>query len=126
MVAEVPVAAPWKAPRADEWDKQTFSEFRDQAVATPNGRAIFDVAVAGIWGADPREMSLLYALFYIAAAGNPTTQGSLARLISTGGGAQDARFVGGSKLVANEVAKRLGRRVVLEAPVASRPRGGTR
>ena len=117
MAAEVPVAAPWKAPRADEWDKQTFSEFRDQAVATPNGRAIFDVAVAGIWGADPREMSFLYALFYIAAAGNPTTQGSLARLISTGGGAQDARFVGGSKFVANEVAKRLGRRVVLEAPV---------
>ena len=53
MAAEVPVAAPWKAPRADEWDKQTFAQFRDQKVATPGGRAIFDVAARAIWGARP-------------------------------------------------------------------------
>jgi monoamine oxidase len=117
MAAEVPVASPWKAPRAEEWDKQTFAQFRDQNIATANGRAIFDQAVAGIWGADPREMSLLYALFYIAGAGDPSTPGSLARLITTGGGAQDSRFVGGSQRVAIEVARRLCRRVVLEAPV---------
>src|SRR5262249_30523357 len=33
------------------------------------------------------------------------------------GGAQDSRFVGGSQLVAQKVARRLGRRVVLRAPV---------
>jgi monoamine oxidase len=117
MAAEVPVAAPWKAPHAEEWDRQTFADFRDQNVATPNGRAIFDQAIAGIWGADAREMSLLYALFYTACAGNASTPGSLARLITTGNGAQDSRFAGGSQLVAIRVARRLGRRVVLRAPV---------
>ena len=117
MAAEVPVAAPWKAPHAEEWDRQTLADFRDQNVATPSGRAIFDQAVAGVWGADPGEMSLLYALFYIACAGNASTPGSLIRLIGTGNGAQDSRFVGGSQLVAIRVARRLGQRVVLGAPV---------
>ena len=117
MAAQVPVAAPWKAPRAEEWDKQTFAQVRDENVATPGGRGIFDAAVRSIWGADPEEFSLLYALFYIAAAGNPATPGSLARLTTTGGGAQDARFVGGSQVVAQKVAAQLGRRVVLDAPV---------
>jgi monoamine oxidase len=117
MAAEVPVAAPWKAPRAEEWDGLTFADFRDQNIATANGRAIFDQAVVALWGADPREMSLLYALFYIACDGNPSTPGSLARLVAIDGGAQDSRFVGGSQLVAQKVARRLGRRVVLRAPV---------
>jgi monoamine oxidase len=117
MAAEVPVAAPWKAPRADDWDRQILAQFRDQQLSTPGARAVFDVAVRAIWGTDAEELSLLYALFYTAAAGNPRNPGSLARLISTPFGAQRDRFVGGSELVPDRVARRLGSRVVLEAPV---------
>ena len=117
MAAEVPVAAPWKAPRANEWDAQTLAQFRDQQVATPGGRQLFDVASRAIWGRDPEELSLLYALFYTAAAGNPTTPGSFVRLFTTAGGGQESRFVGGSQLVPIRVARRLGTRVLLGTPV---------
>jgi len=117
MAAEVPVAAPWKAPRASEWDAQTLAHFRDQQVTTPGGRQLFDVAARAVWGRDPEELSLLFALFYVAAAGSPSTPGSFVRLFTTAGGGQESRFVGGSQLVPIRVARRLGRRVVLEAPV---------
>ena len=117
MATEVPVAAPWKAPQADAWDAQTLGQFRDQQVPTAGGRELFNVASRAIWGAEPEELSLLYALFYVAAAGNPSTPGSFVRLFTTPGGAQESRFVGGSQVIAQKVAARLGRRVVLDAPV---------
>ena len=70
-----------------------------------------------MWGAEPRELSLLYVLAYVAGAGNARTPGSFARLIGTPRAAQERRLVGGSQLIAERVAERLGRRVLLEAPV---------
>ena len=117
MAAEVPVDAPWTAPRAAEWDAMTFEDWKRANVTTVTGRAVLDAAAEAIWGAEPSELSLLYTLFYIAAAGNETTPGSFIRLVSTGGGAQESRFVGGSQSVSIEVAKGLGSQVVLGAPV---------
>jgi monoamine oxidase len=117
LAAEVGVKAPWNARRADELDGQTLAELRDRTVATAGGRALFDVAVRAIWGAEPQQLSLLYAAFYTAAAGNPSTPGTFARLFTTAGGAQESRFVGGSQRVALAVAKKLGSRVVLKEPV---------
>ncbi len=117
MAAEVPVLAPWKAPRAHEWDNQTLAQHRDQTIGTSGGRGLFNVAARAIWGRDPEELSLLYCLFYVAAAGNPTTPGSFVRLFTTAGGGQESRFVGGSQRVPIAVARRLGDRVVLGAPV---------
>jgi monoamine oxidase len=116
MAAEVPVAAPWKAARAAEWDAMTLGQWA-AANMSPGAQKVFSIAAESIWGAEPRELSLLYALFYIAAAGNEKTPGSLVRLISTGGGAQDSRFVGGSQRVSQVVARKLGSQVVLESPV---------
>ena len=62
---------------------------------------------------------------YTATAGNETTKGDFARLISTPGGAQESRFVGGSQRIAQLVAKRLGAQVVLKAPGAPHRAGGT-
>jgi monoamine oxidase len=82
--------------------------------------------VNAIWGADARDFSLLFALWYIAAAGNSQQPGNLERLVSTGGGAQESRFVGGSQLISIKLAEQLGRSVVLESPVRmiSQSRGG--
>ncbi len=114
---EVPVEAPGKAPRAEEWDKVTLGRWRDQNLPTPGARRLFDIATEAIWGAEPDKLSLLYALAYTAAAGNEQEKGDFTRLISTPGGAQDSRFVGGSQRIPIEVAKRLGSQVVLKSPV---------
>jgi monoamine oxidase len=113
----VGVVAPWRAKDAGKWDKMTLDDWMRAEVPSANGRAIFIAACQSIWGADPKELSMLYVLQYTAAAGNPSHAGSFLRLITTGGGAQERRFVGGSQVVSERVADRLGTRVVLKAPV---------
>jgi monoamine oxidase len=113
----VGVAAPWKHPKARHYDRQTLAEFLAPKVTTPAGKAILDAVCQAIWGADPEELSLLFAAQYVAAAGNASTPGSVIRLIATPGGAQERRLVGGSVLIARKVAAQLGSRVVLGAPV---------
>jgi monoamine oxidase len=117
MAKTLPIAAPWTAKRAREWDGQTFEAWKRREVTTDKGRRIFDAACEAIWGADPKEMSLLYVLMYTAGAGNETTAGSFLKFITTQGGAQERRFVGGSQLVSEKVAAALGSRVMLGAPV---------
>ena len=117
LATQVPVDAPWTAKRAAEFDRQTLQDFKAANVSNPIGAAAFDLACRVIWGAEPRELSLLYALAYIAGAGNAKTPGSLVRLITTPNGAQESRFAGGSQLVSERVADRLGNRVVLGTPV---------
>ena len=118
LAKQAGVSAPWKAKQAKAWDRDDARRLdagtRSRA---PKGQAIFISACQAIWGADPKELSLLYVLQYTAAAGNAKTAGSFLRLITTGGGAQESRFVGGSQVISEKVADRLGKRVVLKAPV---------
>jgi monoamine oxidase len=118
LARQVPVAAPWTARHAAQLDRQTLEDFKVANVPDPRARSAFDVAVRLIWGAEPSELSLLYALAFTAGAGNETHRGSFIRFITTAGGAQDSRFVGGTQLIAERVAERLGsRRIVLGTPV---------
>ncbi|OIJ69890.1 flavin monoamine oxidase family protein [Streptomyces mangrovisoli] len=124
MAAQVPVDAPWTAAKAAEWDKQTFESWLNANAVVPSAKFLLDVACTSIFSAQPRELSLLYVLFYIAAAGNESTPGTLERLTDTAGGAQESRFVGGSQQVPLKLAATLGDRVVLNAPVRSVTRSG--
>jgi monoamine oxidase len=117
LARQVPVAAPWTARNAAQLDRQTLGDFRDANVPSPRGRAAFDAICQANWGAEASELSLLFALTYVAAAGDERHPGSFVRLVTTGGGAQQTRFAGGSQVVAERVAERLGRRVVLGTPV---------
>jgi monoamine oxidase len=117
LAKEVGVAAPWKAKKARAYDGQTLAQWLAPQGLTAKGDAIVDAICESVWGADADELSLLYVAQYVAAAGNARTPGSFLKLISTGGGAQERRFVGGSVVVAEKVADRLGSRVVLGAPV---------
>jgi monoamine oxidase len=114
---EVPVDAPWSAPRAAEWDQQTLETWLRQNTLSERFRNLARFAVRSIFGAEPREMSLLFALFYIAAAGNETTPGTFERLFSTRNGSNQDRIHGGSQLISIGLAKRLGERVLLRNPV---------
>ena len=112
MSKTVPLDAPWKAPRAAEWDGQTFETWKLANTATSDGRKLLDLGIEAVFSVEPRDVSLLFILFYIHSAG------SLDELINTAGGAQESRIEGGAQLIAQELVRRLGRkRVVLKAPV---------
>jgi monoamine oxidase len=117
LAKQAGVTAPWRAAKARDWDRMTLGGWFDANIASAKARAVLTAASEAIWGADPAQMSLLYALQYIAAAGDSRHAGSFARLILTGAGAQEQRFVGGSQLISERVADRLGKRVVLRDPV---------
>ncbi|MFG1668918.1 flavin monoamine oxidase family protein [Streptomyces sp. Y7] len=122
----IPVDAPWTAAKAEEWDRQTFETWLRANAVIPSAKFLFDVACTSIFSAEPRELSFLFVLFYIAAAGDAAHPGTLERLTETAGGAQELRFVGGSQLVPIKLAATLGDRVVLGAPVRTIARSGDR
>ena len=107
----VPLDKPWTAANAAELDSQTLETFKLANSSTPGARFVFDLATKAILAAEPRDVSLLHAMFYFHS-GN-----GVLNLASTSGGAQDSRFVGGSQLVSILMAQRLGDRVFLQSPV---------
>jgi monoamine oxidase len=119
MSTEVPVDAPWKASSASDWDNQTLDTWIRDNSANQQFRDLVPIATRAIFGAEPRELSLLFTLFYIAASGNEQNAGTFERNFNTRDGAQMWRFHGGTQLLALKIAKRLGNRVVLNAPVES-------
>ena len=128
MAATVPVEAPWKAANAVAWDSQTFETWKQNNLHSPDGRALFDVGLEAVFAAEPRDLSLLFGLFYTASATNPGTAPDINRLFSTAGGAQDSRFIGGSQLISIKMARALGHRILLSHAVReiSQTRTGVR
>jgi monoamine oxidase len=116
MAARVPVAAPWEAAQAAEWDGQTIETWTRSNLGTAGGRFLIDVAMEPLLGTSFVEPSLLFLLWYVACAGNARTPGNFERLVNTGNGAQDAHIVGGAARIPERMARQLGRRVVLDAP----------
>jgi monoamine oxidase len=103
--------APWRTPSAERLDAQTFASWLRSGMRTRRARLLMRLAGRTVWGTEPAEMSLLHVLFYVRSAGG------FDRLMDTEGGAQQDRFVGGSALLATQLAEELGDRVVLGAPV---------
>jgi monoamine oxidase len=75
------------------------------------GQKLLAAAGKTIWGAEAGELSMLYVLRVLNAAGG------LDALIDTEGGAQHSRFVGGAQELAIRMAAKLGERVQLGHPV---------
>jgi monoamine oxidase len=114
MAAEVPPEAPWRAPKSERWDSQTFETWMRRNALTAVARDILRLAIIGVWAAEPRDVSLLHVLFYIRSAG------SLEILTDAEGGAQQDRIVGGSQLISLRMAEQLGDGTVeLSAPARS-------
>ncbi len=112
MAREVPLEEPWMAPRAAEWDSQTFATWVRRNTRTEGARRLFELATEAVWAAEPGDVSLLHVLFYTHSGGGFNT------LVGTGGGAQQDRFHGGSQRIALLMAEELGaERLRLGAPV---------
>ncbi len=117
MSLQVPVAAPWTAANARAWDGQTLETWIQANTLTERFRELAATVTRPVFGAEPRELSLLFTLFYIAASGNETHPGTFERNFNTRGGAQMSRLVGGSQQVPLRMAAQLGKRIVLGTPV---------
>ena len=117
MSTTVPVDAPWAAAQAAQWDAQTLDQWIAANSATPQFRELVPAATRPIFGAEARELSLLFVLFYIASSGDERNPGTFERNFNTRQGAQMSRFVGGSQKIALDIAQALGRRVMLNTPV---------
>jgi monoamine oxidase len=118
MSKEVPVDAPWEAASAGDWDRQTLGQWISENSDSPRFRRLVRAATRPIFGAEPRELSLLFTLFYIAASGDERNVGTFERNFNTRDGAQMFRFEGGSELICRRLARRLGARVKLRTPVS--------
>lgn len=125
MATRVPVDAPWTAAQATEYDSQTLQTWLNDNAITPQFKALAATATRPIFGAEPREISLLFTLFYIAASGDETHQGTFERNFNTAGGGQESRFAGrGSYEVVEKLAAELGKRIHYRTPVRRIERHG--
>lgn len=105
MANEVPLEAPWLAPRALEWDRITFRSWLDQNVDdTVLQRMIYNIEV---FMGDPGAFSLLHALFYSQA------NGGIGSFFGIGDAHDTHHFFGGAALIAERMAESLGDRVWL-------------
>ena len=78
MAKQVPLDAPWRAPKAAEWDSQTVATWINKHTHTGGAKGFFELICEGVWAAQPADLSLLHFLFYIHSGGGIDT------LISTG------------------------------------------
>ena len=118
MAQEVPVDRPWDAPHAAEWDQQTLDTWLRAHTTNPKTLEVASSAFEALLGCEARDISLLYAVAYVATATDGSTYGTFERLINTRGGAQAQRFVEGAQVISIRMAHKLGRgSVVLSAPV---------
>lgn len=113
MTKRVDPSDPWATRDGVEWDRHTVDDWARKTVpsSAPRVRAAFDVVVRVVFGAEPRDLSVLSFLSYVRAAGG------LMALVEIEGGAQQERFVEGAYTLSLRIAEKLGDRVVLDAPV---------
>ncbi len=127
MAANTPPEAPWSAADAFALDGQTVGSWvRANSVSPQRAYEAFELFHNSFYGNRPDDVGLLFFLGQIAGMGNERTPGTIERGLASKGGAQDARFVGGSQVVSIRMAEQLGRRVVLNSPVRSIAQKGGR
>ena len=105
------VVDPRRTPRAEALDAQSLEAFMQRAMLSQKARDLVTVAIRVVFGAEPRELSMLHVAAYARAGGG------LMKLVEIAGGAQETRFVLGAQETSLRLAATLGERVVLDAPV---------
>ena len=117
MAAEISVDAPWTHPKAAEWDAISAKAWVASQTTNPATDNLLLSYLQPAFGSDGANFSLLFLVWYIATAGNETNVGTFERSSGTPDAAQDSRFVLGSQAVPKRLAKKLGKRIALNAPV---------
>lgn len=109
--------SPWDHPDADVLDAISWEEWVRQQVRSDSAALQLDLIATTTLSVRPREVSALFMLNYIAAAGNAQKRGEVTRLVGVEGGAQERFFRGGAAQVTDAMARSLGsNRIVYSAP----------
>ncbi|KQV73831.1 amine oxidase [Aeromicrobium sp. Root344] len=111
LATTVSVDSPWNTPGAEELDQQTLDAWLVANTDDETARRYFRVLVPAVFSAESAELSLLHFLFYVRSGT------SLGVLITTTGGAQEQRVVGGTHRISERMADDLGDRVRLNTVV---------
>ena len=69
MARQVPLEAPWEAPRRRALGQPDVRHLDAPQHSPPAGRTLFELAIEAVWAAEPADVSLLHVLFYIALGG---------------------------------------------------------
>jgi monoamine oxidase len=120
MAAQVPVDAPWNAPKAAEWDSQTAQSWLEANISDSVARSFGSIAVGGPVSVVPADISLLHYLFIATASGGPLA------LVTVGSGVLEHRVVGGSGRLITGLAAPLRDITRLNTPVTMIERRGAR
>jgi monoamine oxidase len=111
MAAQVPVDAPWTAPKAEEWDAQTAETWVKANASSPVGQSFLAFVTGGPVSVLPGDISLLHYLFIAAAAGGPLG------MMVLGSGELSDRIVGGTGRLVEGLARPLKEITKMGSPV---------
>lgn len=117
-LAEFPVGEPWKHPLASYWDSMTFAEWVDRHSITHGAEVLMTLIESAALSVRPEEVSALYVINYIAAAGSPTQPGTVERLVYTADGAQQWFAHGGMAQIPLAMGRDLADVLITGAPVS--------
>jgi len=114
MSHQVPNDAPWSCSRAKEWDSISLGQWIDNPIhaLTQPARDMLRALFIGLFTCEPSEISLLYVLFHIAAAGN-----DIELQMKVEGGAEQDMVQTGMMSVAQKLEEKIGDRFVFSSPV---------
>ncbi|XP_028992863.1 amine oxidase [flavin-containing] [Betta splendens] len=118
MGKEIPPEAPWRAPRAEEWDRMTMQQLFERICWTSTVLRFATLFVNVNVTSEPHEVSALWFLWYVKQCGGTM------RIFSTTNGGQERKFSGGSGQISEFMARELGERVKLRCPVCSVDQSG--
>jgi monoamine oxidase len=114
LAKSVTPGSPGTATHARNWDTISLFQYGRQYCWTNQAQRLFSAAVRMVLGFETEEVSLLYFLHYIAAAGGTRP------LLDSDGGGQDSRMHGGTQRMISEICKGLkDTPIVLNSPVAN-------
>lgn len=113
LARKVPTDHPDRARNAARWDAMTAEDWLSRSIRTRGAKTVLRIATEMIFGAEPRDLSFLYFLFYLRSGGG------FLRLAEIEGGAQQDRLVGGAQQLSIRLGERLDGRVEMNAPVTA-------
>ncbi|KAG4071010.1 hypothetical protein HA402_001447 [Bradysia odoriphaga] len=99
----ISIREPWTSPNAVELDSMTFKEFLDKEFSCKGVRDFGHLVHNAFLAAGAHECSLLFMVWYIKQAFGTR------RIFSTTNGGQERKFHGGSQLISEGLAEKIGR-----------------
>lgn len=110
LAATVPLDRPWAAPGAAMLDSQTLETWLRSVFGSEQAKALGEILIGFL--PEPRDVSLLHALFYLRS------NGGFSGILGIDGPAHDSEiFEGGAHALTERLAANLGDAIRLGAPV---------